>query len=36
MTDPILNLIASCLGSLLGVTIGEFIFIPYLKKKINK
>lgn len=36
MNDPISYALAACLGSLLGVTIGEFIFIPYLKKKINK
>ena len=36
MNDPITYLFTACIGSFLGVTFAEFVFIPYLKKKLNK
>ena len=36
MNDLISYALAACIGSFLGIIIGEFIFIPYLKKKLNK
>lgn len=36
ITTDIINAIFACSGAALGCIIAEFLFIPYLKKKIHK